>query len=304
MPVFHCEYIWLNFQIQKEYTLNVNEKGIIVDICSGAGNVELLPGLTIPGLVNTHCHLELSHLQGKIELGEGMTSFLGKIIELKKQIPYSAYAQKRAMEEMLRNGIVAVADVSNEGNSFILKKQFPNLYVHTFIELLGLNPQKVEQVIQRGIELLQLATAYYELSASLTPHAFYSVSIPLLQAIHRISDYMSIHLMESFAEQELFATRTGDFINFFSQLGLGEYVEDYRVGLIEKIIPQILDSNKKILWVHNTVLRPSQIQLLAEVFPKSYFCLCPLSNLYINQILPPAEIFDWDRVTLGTDSLA
>ena len=39
----------------------------------------MVPGLLMPGMVNAHCHLELSHTKGVIEKETGLTSFLQKV---------------------------------------------------------------------------------------------------------------------------------------------------------------------------------------------------------------------------------
>jgi cytosine/adenosine deaminase-related metal-dependent hydrolase len=306
MPSFHCQYLWLNNTLQSGLTIETSSNGIITEIRSASAAEPLIPGLTIPGMVNTHCHLELSHLQGRIPKGGGMISFLQEILRFKQEYPFSALAQKKAMHAMLKNGIIAVGDISNASNSFELKKECNSLYTHTFIELLGLNPDFSEGIFQSGTDLLNLARDNYQLPASLTPHAFYSVSPILLEKIQNESNLMSIHLMESTTERELFADRTGSFIDFFRQLGILDYLPDYRYGFIEQVLTKLLSRSlaKKILWVHNTFLLPEQILILTENFLNSYFCLCPLSNLYINQALPPVNSFDWRRVTLGTDSLA
>lgn len=37
--------------------------------------LEIFPGILVPGFINTHCHLELSHLKGRMETGTGLLAF-------------------------------------------------------------------------------------------------------------------------------------------------------------------------------------------------------------------------------------
>ena len=64
--------------------LIVDSKGVIVDLVNAkeAGdNVEFYDGIISPGFINCHCHLELSHLKGKIPKHTGLIDFLLKIVE-------------------------------------------------------------------------------------------------------------------------------------------------------------------------------------------------------------------------------
>ena len=46
-------------------------------------SVKFLEGALIPGFINTHCHLELSHLKGRIDLGTGLIPFISGVVSLR-----------------------------------------------------------------------------------------------------------------------------------------------------------------------------------------------------------------------------
>ena len=61
--------------------IEVDDRGVITDILETSAldamaSVEFYPGILIPGMVNAHCHLELSYLHNKIEEGTGFAGFV------------------------------------------------------------------------------------------------------------------------------------------------------------------------------------------------------------------------------------
>jgi cytosine/adenosine deaminase-related metal-dependent hydrolase len=74
---------------------------------------------------------------------------------------------------------------------------------------------------------------------------------------------------------------------------------------------------EKIILVHNTFTKQEDIDFVNRqpatgnrqskvTQPQTFFCLCPNANLYIEDILPPVELFRKNNcnIVLGTDSLA
>lgn len=62
----------------------LNDEGVVTDLIDTGGipseteGVEFYPGVLCPGFINAHCHLELSHLRGKIKEGEGCRHLSGQ----------------------------------------------------------------------------------------------------------------------------------------------------------------------------------------------------------------------------------
>ncbi|RZM20951.1 MAG: amidohydrolase, partial [Pedobacter sp.] len=75
-------------------------------------NIVRYAGLLVPGFINTHCHLELSNLKGKIPKHTGLPRFVQEVIKLRSSDEYEInLAMLEADKQMLDNGIVAVGDI-------------------------------------------------------------------------------------------------------------------------------------------------------------------------------------------------
>ncbi len=96
-----------------ENTVLVLDGDTIIDISTtdehDANEVEFLKGIIVPGFINTHCHLELSHMLGKIPTGTGLLDFIDFVVKYRGTTQDSiAVAIATAEQQMIDNGIVAV----------------------------------------------------------------------------------------------------------------------------------------------------------------------------------------------------
>ena len=68
----------------KEGVLQISDIGEVIAIFDNREDIsnkklELFDGVLCPGFVNTHCHLELSHLSGQTDKGKGLLNFIEAI---------------------------------------------------------------------------------------------------------------------------------------------------------------------------------------------------------------------------------
>ncbi|MEL6670844.1 MAG: amidohydrolase family protein [Bacteroidota bacterium] len=261
-------------------------------------------GLLIPGLVNAHCHLELSHLAGQIPENTGMAGFVQQLIPRRFQTEekLQVAAADQAMSSLAAAGTVAVGDICNGRVSLPAKRNHPQLKTFSFIELLGRAPQKAAEILEQG---KALAGEFAGFPHALSLHAPYSISEALKKAVYASQpERWSIHMLESLQELAWFRDGSGPMRDFFQAFNIplqAEGAGDPLQFILSGMAPSIPG-----LLVHNTEMTAVQVQQVAQAFPALHFCLCPRSNQFIHRRLPAFEAFLAypDRVCLGTDSAA
>jgi cytosine/adenosine deaminase-related metal-dependent hydrolase len=272
----------------------------------GIKNIRYYTGALIPGLINTHCHLELSHLFHKIPEHTGLQRFVQQVMKHRgTREEIIAEAMKQADEEMYKNGIVAVGDISNLPVSRAVKLE-SKLYYHTFVETLGFDPEKAVTIMKQAE---RMKAAFAPLKASIIPHAPYSISKELFAEIRRYTvaqeNLISMHNQETVEENLFFEQKKGAFLNLYVFLGLDiSFFKATGRSSLQSVLPELPAG--KVLLVHNTLTNESDINFAKARHNNLFWCLCPNANLYIEQRLPQVQLLKEAglKITLGTDSLA
>ena len=267
-------------------------------------------GILIPGFINTHCHLELSHLIGKSQTGKTLLPFLVDVVTMRETDQAEIDAAIAHWDAyMWAQGIQAVGDISNKLDTAPVKDRSPIRY-YTFVEMFDFL-----QAERAGASYEQYKAVYDGQSTangnrkSAVPHAPYTVSDPLYGLINTTNtgnETVSIHSEETPAEMELFRTGGGPFHAFFA--GFGASIDGFKAtgrGSIHHALAR-MDPTKRTLFVHNTLTDAEGIRA-AQAWGQNgvYFATCPNANLYIENRLPRYDVFlaENARVTVGTDSL-
>jgi len=297
----------------KDGVLALNEKNEITGTYSindkrlRGEEIRKYKGILTPGFINSHCHLELSYLYKKTTSKTGLVSFLQQVMGLPKPDRDSLdMAMENADKYMFEEGIVAVGDISNTGISREVKLK-SNLYYHTFIEMMCVEPEKVKDATKQGMDLCEF---FHPMSVSITPHAPYSVCKELFRFLkvfcHHSPNLISIHNQESEEENKFYRYKAGDFIAFYEDMNKNiDFFKPQARNSLQSIIP-LLPQKEKILLVHNTYTSYKDINFIERYGSNVTWCLCPNANLYIEGKLPKLTHFlqSEQPIVLGTDSLA
>ena len=272
-----------------------------------------LDGAVIPGFVNAHCHIELSYMWKLFRKGTGMAGFIDQINALRDT---ASLEDKLAdiqtwMDRLWQRGVTAMADISNGADSFAIKAASP-MYTRTFLEVFGTEPQDCAAVI-RDVKALQEQALACGLDAAPTPHACYTMSPELLTAASAEglrSGYLSYHSEETPEEDEMIRSGSGPMWENRKRAGMstppvtGTSSLQYFLERLQQVHAAPFDEH--ILLVHEVCMDQEGIDAVKAALNHPFIALCPLSNLFIHNALPPVELLRSNgmKLTIGTDSLS
>lgn len=298
--------------------------------------IEQVEGFLSPGFINCHCHLELSHMKGKIPEKTGLVDFVFKVVTERSATEEEILqAIADAEDEMKNAGIVAVGDICN--NTLTLpQKEKGNLHYYNFVEASGWLPAISDARFERTKAIYdayvngQWSMVNPELSktpnpkrqtlnTSIVPHAPYSVSENLWQAIRPYFEnkVVSIHNQETRFEDEFFLHGTGDFQRMYELMKIdNSHHQPTKRSSLQSYFDK-LSGAEKVILVHNTFTGEEDVDYVNGQWsmvnggktgtqPQTFFCLCVNANQYIENALPPVEMLRKKgcNIVLGTDSLA
>ena len=256
----------------------------------------------VPGLINAHTHLELSHLQGRTKLGQGFETWVKSLIlsPLKKISPGIL---AHTLEELIKSGTVFIGDISGH-NPRLLETTLSqsDLFYRLFIEFIGFKPPKGHRLVwPKGISPRKSE------NIGASGHALYSTHPTTLQLVKSWSvknrQPFVIHLAEHPGELEFLTTGRGSFANLIKKnLVPKDFVPPEMTPVAYADRLGLLDEQS--LAIHCVQINEKDTQILKH--RDVSVCLCPRSNQAIDVGRAPWEkLYSAGiRLCLGTDSLA
>ena len=338
-----ADKIFDGYKYLTDHVLVLREDGTVEELLpsSDAGSdFELVQGIITPGFINCHCHLELSHMRGLIPELTGLVDFVFKVVTERhfsdEEILDAIWT---AEDEMLQNGIVAAGDICNNTLT-IPQKQKGRIAYYNFIEASGWLPSVASLRFERAKKIYEeyesasrlTLQAARKIPNSIVPHASYSVSQQLWEQIQPYFEnkVVSIHNQETAFEDEFFLQGTGDFQRMYQLMKIdNSHHQPSKRSSLQSYFDKLEKAANAIL-VHNTFIGQEDIDYVMKASrfsrhaarneswrhrdqpqtpnhkPQTFFCLCPNANQYIENVLPPVELFRKNNcnIVLGTDSLA
>ncbi len=269
---------------------------------------DLGPGVLLPGLVNAHCHLELSHLAGKLPLAGGsFVPWVESVVASRGQHTNVeiASAVDAAITALEASGTVALGDVSNT-LAHLERLSGSSLSAVVFLELLAWDPAMAQATLAWGEGLLrERGTALRPgLELRLAAHAPHSVSPELLRLLAARGGPAAIHLAESPAEAQFLAEGTGAWPGFLASRGLGQVSFAPVRQTPVRYAHGLGVLHPRLVAAHGVQVDAVDRALLRE--RGVHVVLCPRSNatLGVGRAAAPALRAAGVKLALGSDSLA
>lgn len=295
-------YALVNGELLRDIVVEVDASRQIIAIeqvtsLDNRHGVEFYPGILIPGMVNAHCHLELSYLRGAIAEGGGFATFareIGRVrgnYTLEERISAAAKADAQMWEE----GVEAVLDIANDEVVMGVKEASKIEYT-TLFELFGLNTTTIAN---------HQAMAARNEGCSITPHSTYSLQDRVfIDACKANTTTISVHLLETPDEARLYH-KGGSLWEWYTRMGWECDFMHY--GTPARRVVESIAWDRRVVAVHGCEATPTDVELLTTHFGKGItWALCPESNRYISSTRPPVKMLRemGANIAIGSDSLA
>jgi len=269
-------------------------------------------GIICPGFVNVHCHLELSHMKGRIPEHTGLIPFLKQVAFTRNDYTeeQKAIARQEAFNTMRQNGVVAVGDIANTNDTLSLRAE-GKMHFHSFVEAIGF-AESPQRQFDHAVDTYNTFKAQQPgekiLRQSIIPHAPYSVSQQLFSLIDKFEQQslLSIHNQESKAEDEYYLIKKGAITDLLQTVGIDDtFFQPTGKTSLQSYL-QWLSPTHPFIFVHNTYTHKSDIEVAQTLLENVHWCLCPNANLYIENTLPEINMLKQtcDNICIGTDSLS
>lgn len=316
---FRADHLFDGYRLlDDQHVLITSDDGMIENIISlneAGDDVQKLKGILSPGLINCHCHLELSHLKNVIPPHTGLIEFLCSVVT-KRGFDPELIRQEiiNAEKEMYDNGIVAVGDIGNTADTAEVKNK-SKIRWQNFVEVLSFTDDKADENFKQYKSVVdifeeKLQSSNIEHRTSLVPHAPYSISPKTFQLINESTknQIISIHNQEHPAEDELYKTGSGDYLKLFKIFGIDR--SPFPItgkSSIRSCLP-FFNNGQTIFLIHNTYMPEEDLKWANEYAAtnglKLVYCLCVNANLYIENKVPSIAQFIKHNchIVLGTDS--
>jgi cytosine/adenosine deaminase-related metal-dependent hydrolase len=264
----------------------------------------------LPGLVNAHCHLELTALHDRLDRGKPFPTWAQQLRGYTAALDHENYrhAAREGVRRLLAGGCATVLDVGNTGAALEVLAEGP-LRALACVETLGQDPALAAGRFGAAAALAGKFPPSDRFRSGLAPHAAYSCSPDLLRRLLdeqvRRGLPVTIHAAESREEAELFASGTGPLAEYCRSIYPAAQWAQRAEGTTTIRWLESQDCLPDgVIIVHGNMLDDQDMDILAR--RGATVVHCPSSHAFFAHPRFPYEKLKARGipVALGTDSLA
>ena len=310
---YHARWVLPITQPPIEYATVVENGGVISYVGPRAGappgpDYDLGDAILLPGLVNTHTHLELTAMRGFLE-DLRFSDWIDKLRQSRNEVfndDMLLDSARFGIVEGLAAGITAYADTCSSG---VVLQALGELGVRGIMyqEVFGPDPSQaktaMDDLANRIDALAPRQTDLVRLGVS--PHAPYTVSDELYDAASAFAKSrnlpMAMHIAESEAENDIVTKAAGDFADRWKRRGIAVARRARSpIELLEK--HGVLE--RGALLIHCVRVDEADIEIIART--RCSVAHCPASNAKFGHGIAPLLPLLAARVKvgIGSDSVA
>ena len=271
---------------------------------------EFVDAVILPGLVNTHSHLELTVMRGFLEKEEpDFFAWLGKLTAARLRMTDEDLFVSATWGaiEAARAGITTLGDSSSIATHSMRAMREVGVRGIVYQESFGPDPKLAPENVAKLLDQISQMRAWENglVRAGVSPHAPYTVSAAQLEMVARlaIDDKLPLmmHAAESKAEQLFLAEGGGAFADGLRQRGIGwqapgvstiRYLSDH--GVLEA----------RPLLAHCINVDEADLELIKAA--RAAIAHCPKSNAKLRHGHAPFTRFVQSGINVGfgSDSVA
>ena len=312
MKILHASYILHKNEIISGKSLAFDKKiekiaplDELLQIYPDAEVIDTPPySMIMPGLINTHVHLEFSANKTKLKYGKFLP-WLHSVIEHREELINNCdtACMKKATDTMLHSGITTFGAVSSHGMDLEAAAQAKQNVIF-FNELIGSQASMADALFSDFTNRLEASEnikreGFYPAIAIHSPYSVHPALIKRGVALAASHNYpLSAHYMESPAERDWLDKNSGDFKPFFNDFLKQEYAVNTSQSFLE------LFKDTPTLFTHVIHANEDEYKAIREAGHTVIHC--PISNRLLgNGALNLDEIENHQIKWLcGTDGLS
>lgn len=257
----------------------------------------------MPGLINSHVHLEFSANKTTLQYGNFM-DWLNSVIVNREELIEKATNEliSNELKEMLKSGTTTIGAISSYG--FEMEACINSaINVVFFNEVIGSKADMIDTLFADFNSRLHQSKQHksHNFIPAIAIHSPYSVHPFLLRETLRVAKEeelcVSAHFLESKEEKEWLEKDTGGFLSFFQNF-LGQ---NSSVTTTMEFLNQFKNI-KKLSFTHCVEANEEELQLIKEL--NATINHCPTSNRVLNNTKLNLDNLNDINFSIGTDGLS